>query len=74
MCAGTAQAMRRQVAQRIESLFVLAEPEPICGAVRTPGSERSPVCELPPDHILKGEDHFGRSRSGRWFGWAEHIK
>lgn len=37
-----------------------------CGAIRSPDSDRSPVCELPRGH--DGE-HFGRSYSGRWFDW-----
>lgn len=37
-----------------------------CGAIRTPDSDRSPVCELPRGH---DGTHFGRSYAGRWFDW-----
>jgi hypothetical protein len=56
----------------------IAGPEPEkCGASRGPNSTAR--CELPPDHVvgrstvdpLHWPDHFGRSRSGRWFSWPQ---
>ncbi len=50
-------------------------PDIICGARR--GRRGNTLCELPADHTVgrlpgppvREHNHFGRSRSGRWFSW-----
>lgn len=44
-------------------------PPPECGVAR--GERSRTFCELRPGH---GGDHFGRSRSGRWYSWDENRR